>query len=290
MMKRILLILSLFPILTFGQRDWSNVEIPSTEIAPGIYRLFVDNRVAVVISVGNDGIMMIDAAYEQTAEKLLAEVKKISEQPLKYLVNTHIHGDHTGGNTIIGKGVDIIAHQHVKDYLSTERKQGEKVIPPLPEYAVPKIIVNEKMELGFNEEKVQIIPLIGGHTGGDIIIHFPNAKVLVVGDLLFADNFPYVDTGNGGNPFKYLENVLWITQNFADDVTVIGGHGPVYNMQQYREYHQTLQKTIDTVREHKQNGLTPEQMKEQRILKEWESMGKFFITEDRWIDTLYPFL
>lgn len=290
MMKRLLLILSLFPMLTFGQRDWSIVEIPSTEVAPGIYRLFVDNRVAVVISVGTDGIMMIDAAYQQTAEKLLDEVKKISEQPLKYLVNTHIHGDHTGGNTIIGKDVDIIAHQHVKDYLSTERTQGDKVIPPLPEHAVPNIIVNEKMGLGFNNENVQILPLVGGHTGGDIIVHFPNAKVLVVGDLLFADNFPYVDTGNGGNPFKYLENVLWITQNFSEDVTVIGGHGPIYNMQQYREYHQTLQKTIDTVREHKQNGLTLEQMKEQRILKEWESMGKFFITEDRWIDTLYPFL
>jgi glyoxylase-like metal-dependent hydrolase (beta-lactamase superfamily II) len=113
---------------------------------------------------------------------------------------------------------------------------------------------------------------------------------LVVGDLLFANYFPYVDVENGGNPFKYLENIDWITQNYPNDITVIGGHGPVYSMQQYANYHETLQKTIETVRNFKQKGLTPEQMKEQQILKEWEMMGKFFITEDRWIDTLYPFL
>lgn len=289
-MKRFILILFLFPILAFGQRDWSNVEIPSTEVAPGIYRLFVDNRVAVVVSVGADGILMIDAAYQQTAEKLLEEVKKISEQPLKYLINTHIHGDHTGGNIIIGKNVDIIAHQHVKDYLSTERTQGDRIIPPLPDFAVPNLIVADEMKLDFNSDQLHIKHLPGGHTSGDIIIFFPKSKVLVMGDLLFADNFPYVDTGNGGNPFKYLENVLWATQNFPEDVVIIGGHGPVYTMQQYRAYHETIQKTIEVVRDQKAKGLTPEQMKEQRILKEWESMGKFFITEDRWIDTLYPFL
>ena len=289
-MKKILIALILLPAIALSQNDTVKVNISTEEVAPGIYRLFVENRVAVTVSVGPDGVLMVDAAYEKTANRLLEEVKNLSQLPLKYLVNTHIHGDHTGGNSIIGKNVDIIAHKHVKDYLGNERKQGEKVIPPLPEYAVPNIIVEEKMNLKFNNEFVEIIPLPGGHTAGDILVYFPNSKVLVVGDLLFANYFPYVDVENGGNPFKYLENIDWITQNYPNDITVIGGHGPVYSMQQYANYHETLQKTIETVRNFKQKGLTPEQMKEQQILKEWEMMGKFFITEDRWIDTLYPFL
>lgn len=280
----------MLPFAVFSQTDSIKVSITSTEVAPNIFRLFVENRVAVTVMVGSDGAFMIDAAYENTANKLLEEVGKLTELPVKYLVNTHIHGDHTGGNPIIGKDVDVIAHQQVRNYLSTEHKKGENIIPPMPDYAVPNIIIDKKEIVDFNNEKIEIFPLTGGHTGGDIIVFFPKSKVLVVGDLLFADYFPYVDTGNGGNPFKYLENIEWISQNFSDDVTVIGGHGPVYTLQQYKEYQQTLQKTIDTVRENKQNGLTAEQMKEQRILKEWETMGKFFITEDRWIDTLYPFL
>lgn len=289
-MKKILIALVLLPAIALSQNDTVKVSISTNEVAPGIYRLFVENRVAVTVSVGEDGVLMVDAAYEKTANRLLEEVKNLSQLPLKYLVNTHIHGDHTGGNTTIGKNIDIIAHQHVKDFLGNERIQGEKVIPPLPEYAVPNIIVKEKMNLKFNNENVEIMPLPGGHTAGDILVYFPKSKVLVVGDLLFANYFPYVDVVNGGNPFKYLENIEWITQNYPNDITVIGGHGPVYTMQQYADYHKTLQKTIETIRSFKQKGLTPEQMKEQQILKEWELMGKFFITEDRWIDTLYPFL
>ncbi len=280
----------MLPFAVFSQTDSIKVSITSTEVAPNIFRLFVENRVAVTVMVGSDGAFMIDAAYEHTANKILEEVENLSDKPLKYLLNTHLHGDHTGGNPIIGKGLQIIAHQQVRDYLSNEQKRGDKVIPPMPEHALPNIIVSSRQTIEFNNEQIEIIPLTGGHTGGDIIVFFPKSKVLVVGDLLFANYFPYVDTGNGGNPFKYIENIEWITQNFSDDVTVIGGHGPVYTLQQYKAYQQTLQKTIDTVRESKQNELTAEQMKEQRILKEWEAMGNFFITEDRWIDTLYPFL
>jgi glyoxylase-like metal-dependent hydrolase (beta-lactamase superfamily II) len=289
-MKRILLLLLVVPFLVFSQQTETKTPITTTELAPGIYKLFVNNAVTVVVWIGNDGILLIDTGYERTANDLLSEVKSLSSAAIKYIINTHIHGDHTGGNQLLGKGVDIIAHKNVKEFLSTERTQGEKVIPPFPEYAQPNIIVTDKMNHTFNGETIEITHLPNGHTNGDIIIFFPKSNVLAVGDLLFANYFPYVDTGNGGNPFRYIENIEWITKSFPANAKIVGGHGPVYSMEEYANWGKTLQKTIDVIKDQKINGLTPEQMKENRILNEWESFGKFFITEERWIDTIYPFL
>ena len=108
--------------------------------------------------------------------------------------------------------------------------------------------------------------------------------------MLFANYFPYVDTGNGGNPLKYIENAEWIIKNFPPNITLIGGHGPVYSIEQYKNWINTLKETMEVAKSHKQKGMTLEEMKETRILKQWESYGSFFITEDRWLDTIYPFI
>lgn len=273
-----------------AQRDWSAMTVTDTELAPGIHRLFVGGSVSVVAQVGDEGILLIDAAYEQTAPQLKAALEALSGKAVRFLVNTHIHGDHTGGNTVFGQGADIISHHNVKTYLGTERIQGERVIPALPEHAQPKLTFSDELHLYINGEPVYMLHLPEGHTNSDIIVYFPESKVLVVGDLLFADNFPYVDTGNGGHPMGFLKNLGYIIKSFPSDVVISGGHGPVYTMKQYAEYLETLQITVDTVAKAKQQGMTAAQMKENRILKQWESMGQFFITEDRWIDTLFPYL
>lgn len=289
-MKNIVFLLLFFPLLASAQRDWSAMTVSTSEMAPGIFRLFVGENVAVTAYAGEDGVLLIDAAYEQTAPQLMSAVRELSSAPLRYIVNTHIHGDHTGGNLSLGEGVDIIAHQAVKDFLGNDRTQGDRVIPAFPEYARPNISFSSDLELEFNGQTLRMIHLPGGHTNSDIIIHFPASNVLVVGDLLFADRFPYVDVGNGGHPFKYLENLHWIIDNYPDDVTIIGGHGPVYSMKQLSDWRLSLQQTVEAVKTAKERGLTAGEMKDERILEEWEEMGLFFISEDRWIDTLFPFL
>jgi cyclase len=289
-MKRLFFILLLLPILSMAQRDWANLEIGVTELAPGLHRLFVGNSVAVLVSHGDDGIFMVDAAYEQSTDRLMEEIRKLSDQPIRYLVNTHIHSDHTGGNKVFGKDATIIAHASVKEYLLKEQKRGETVMPAFPEYALPDKLVEREMELEFNNEKIKIIHFPGGHTLGDLVVYFPAAKVVMMADLLFAGFFPYVDIGNGGNPFKYLENVTKIIESYPQDATIVGGHGPVFSMSELRQWHNTLSETITAMRSAKAEGMTEEQMKEKRILKEWEQMGSFFITENRWIETIYPFL
>jgi len=288
-MKKIsLFLLFLLPVLAFAQRDWSAMNITTTEVGPGVYRLFVGEGVSTVLYVGEDGVMLIDAAYEQTAPQLKAAIESITLQPVKYLVNTHHHGDHVGGNYAMGKDAIIIAHHFVMDFVSREHRAGERVTPALPKEARPDFSFSDELKFDFNSQTLQMLHLPKGHTGGDIIIYFPESKVLKMGDLLFADNFPFVDVNNGGDPMGYVRNQQFILENYPEDLTIVGGHGPIYTMAQLREYNNALVQTMEVVRKAKEAGMTAEQMKADRILKEWEDWGKFFITEDRWIDTLYP--
>ncbi len=289
-MKKLIIIFLMVPMFSVAQTDWANVEIGVTELAPGIHRLFVRNAVSVVVAHGDDGILIIDAAYEQSAERVMEEIRKLSQAPIKYLVNTHLHGDHTGGNKVLGKDVPVIAHGSVREFLSKEQRRGDNVTPAFPEFARPDILVENSMKLVLNGESISITHLPGGHTEGDLLLYFPDSKVLVVGDLLFAGYFPFVDTSNGGNPFTYLENVAYILENFPSDVVVNGGHGPVFSMSELKEWHATLSETFMIVKEAKASGMSLEAMKENRILQKYEAMGEFFITEDRWLESLYPFM
>ncbi len=290
-MQKLIYVLTLLPLIGFMENSQAQEhEIEVTQLADGLHRLFVNNAVAVVVSHGEDGVLVIDAAYEQTAESLLNQIEEISDKPLKYLINTHLHADHTGGNKVIGRDADIIAHPSVKDYLSSEQQRGDEVLPPFPGYALPNILVDSNKDLEFNGEVVQITHLAGGHTGGDLIVYFPDSQVLVMGDLLFAGFFPFVDTSNGGNPIIYLENVQRVLSHFPLQTTFVGGHGSVFSFDELQQWHDDLNATFAVVGEAKSRGMSQEEMKKQRILEEWEEMGTFFITEERWIETLYPFL
>lgn len=280
----------LLPMVGFAQRDWATIEIEVTELAPGIHRLFVGNSVSVLVSQGEDGLFVVDAAYEQSTDRLMEEIRKLSSDSIEYLVNTHIHSDHTGGNKVLGRNATIIAHSSVRDYLSTEQKRGETVIPAFPDYALPDTFVEDQMEIDFNGEKIKLTHYPGGHTRGDVVLYFPTANVLMMADLLFAGYFPYVDTTNGGHPFRFLDNVAKIIEEHPEDAIVVGGHGPVFTMDELRNWHNNLAETVAVLRQAKTNGMSAEEAKEKRVLKDWEQMGSFFITEDRWIDTVYPFL
>jgi glyoxylase-like metal-dependent hydrolase (beta-lactamase superfamily II) len=288
--KVLIMGLLVFPITVFSQEAPSEVKISTTQVAPGIYRLFVDNRVAVVAQVGDDGILVVDAAYDRTGEALKEAIHELSDKPIRYLINTHLHGDHTGGNAIIGRDAVIISHPTVREFLSQPWVSDGKTIPPPPDYALPRLTIEGKTTLIFNDETIEIIPLTGGHTAGDLLIYFPKGRILDIGDLLFAGYFPYVDTANGGNPLIFISNLQWIADNFTDDITFIGGHGPIFTKSQLKDYLKSLNETMSIIKKAKSEGMTAEQMKTTRILKYWETFSTFFITEERWIDTVYPYL
>ncbi|MFW5757774.1 MAG: MBL fold metallo-hydrolase, partial [Bacteroidota bacterium] len=138
-MRYFLILILLLPLAVSAQRDWTDIEMEVTKLAPGIHRIFIANSVSAITFHGDEGLMVIDAGYEQSSEKLMEEIRKITDAQLEYLVNTHIHGDHTGGNKLLGKEArQIIAHPSVKEYLSAEQQQGDNIIPPFPDYAIPE--------------------------------------------------------------------------------------------------------------------------------------------------------
>ena len=284
------LLLSLLTGAVFAQSETVKTEVIATELAPGIYRLFVDNRVSVALQNGPDGLLLIDAAYDRTAAEVKEALRELSDKEIRFLINTHLHGDHTGGNAVLGKGAHIIAHPTVKEYLSKDQVRGETTFPAPPVHARPDITIKGTMTLDFNNETIEITHLPGGHTGGDLLVYFPAAGVLVVGDLLFAGYFPYVDVSNGGNPLTYLKNVDWILNNFPDNTIFSGGHGPVFSKTEYKNWLNNLSETLEVLQKARSQGMDAEQMKSAGLLNKWASFGSFFITEDRWIDTLYPFL
>ncbi len=287
-MRKIILFTLLLPLIGFSQRDYSKMEVAHTELAPGLHRLLVGNSVSVMAYDGHDGLLLIDAAYEQTAPQLRDTLNSLFGKPVRYLINTHLHGDHTGGNPEFGKEAEIISHHSVKTWLESDRKQGDRVPGPMPKDAIPDITFEGTLNLDFNGQTIEMRHLAGGHTAGDVILFFPKSNVLALGDLLFAGYFPYIDMGQGGNPYTFIKHLKWVLETYPEDVTLVGGHGPVYTMNQLRSYVNNLELTIVKIAEAKENGLSIEQIKQDRILKDWESYGSFFITEDRWIETIYP--
>ncbi len=292
-MKRIFLLTILLlsvSVFTYAQRDWSKMQVETTELAPGIYRLFVGEAVAVVVFEGEDGILVIDAAYEQTTTQLMEAIRNISDKRIKYLVNTHLHADHTGGNGVVGKDATIIAHHSVTEWLTSDRKRGNSVPGPASANALPDLTFEGDMKLYFNDAVINMKHMPEAHTRGDVILHFAEANVLVLGDLLFAGFFPFVDVSQGGNPHGLIKHLHWVVEHFDANTILVGGHGPVFNMNELRTYINRLEGSISAIRIAKSAGKSPDEMKEQRILSEWESFGQYFITEDRWIDIIYPFV
>lgn len=286
-MKKLLVLFLIFPLFSFSQQDLSEVKVKTTEIAPDLHRIYIGDGVAMLAYFSEEEVLLVDAAYERTSEKVMDKLKELGNAHIRFIINTHYHGDHTGGNKAFGRDVPIISHHYVKDLLSKDRGEGDQKQKAFPEYARPDLTFSDSLAITFNGQTISLIHLPGGHTAGDILVYFTEAGVLSMGDLLFAGKFPYVDIPHGGNALQYIKHVKWITETFPEDIKIIGGHGPVYQLDQLREYCNTLEKTVQVIRQAKKDGQSLEQMKENKILKDWKEFGTGFISEGFWIETVY---
>jgi len=187
--KQILLIISLFlvHINLFAQRDFSKVEISIEQVTENIYVLFGSGG-NIGILAGEDGVIMIDDQYAPLSDKIEVAIQTISDHPVKYLLNTHWHGDHTGGNAnFASKGATIIAHENVRERLSKDQniKAFNRTVKAAPEAAWPVLTFSDKMSLFANGEDIMAIHVHNAHTDGDALMYFPNSNVIHMGDTYF---------------------------------------------------------------------------------------------------------
>ena len=282
-----LLVISLFETRGYAQ-DFSKVEIKATRVSGNVYMLEGSGG-NIGVSVGPDGILIVDDQFAPLADKIKAALKTLGEGKLKFVLNTHYHGDHTGGNVVFGPDAPIIAQTNVRKRLSEEQKSRffNRTTPPSPKEALPVITFDQAVSVFFNGEEIKVIHFPHGHTDGDSVIFFTGSNVVHMGDDFFAGRFPVVDLEAGGDVEGLAKNVGDIISKLPAGVKIIPGHGPLSEVEGLKQYHRMLVETTDIVRKKMKAGRTVEQIKAEGLPEEWKSWGTGYIKTDVWLQLIY---
>jgi cyclase len=241
---------------TAQNTDFSAVQVKVHKVAGNIYYLEGQGG-NVGVSVGDDGVVMIDDQFAPLTDKLLAAIRTLSDKPVRFLINTHIHGDHTGGNENIGKrGIPIIAHDNVRLRLA----QGVNGGAPSPAAALPVLTYADTISLHVNGDHVEIIKMPRAHTDGDSIIWFKNANVIHVGDVFRTTGYPGVDAGNGGSVKGTLEALQMIIDMAGPETKLIPGHGVVSSRADVIEFRDMVVEVQKRISDLIRQGMSLEQV------------------------------
>jgi cyclase len=219
--------------------DYAKIEILTEKIAPNLYMLVgsagadpghqdaAGGRIGVL--AGPDGIFMVDAQYAQITDKVVAAIRKISPEPIRFLVNTHVHGDHTAGNAnFVKMGALLFAREELREEMLRPPAAGNSARDParLP---VVTYGMGDPVKLRLNGEVVDLIPVRAAHTGGDTMIRFENADAIMIGDFYRNYGYPFIDTNNGGTLKGALEALDQTMQIAGPNTKLIPGHGTIIN-------------------------------------------------------------
>lgn len=267
------------------QRDFSTVEVKATKVAGSVY-MITGAGGNIGVSAGEDGLVVIDDQYAPLAPKIEAALKTIVDKPVRFILNTHFHGDHTGGNEYFGKSAPIVAHENVRKRLVSGRT-GANATPPAAPGALPVLTFNDSVTIHLNGEDVKAVHMPHGHTDGDSVIWFTKSNVVHMGDDFFNGTFPFVDTDSGGSVKGLIANLEKVLSTVPDDAKIIPGHGALSDKAGLRKFVDVLKATQAVVAKGIAAGKTAEQLKSEKALAEWDSWGQGFIKTDRWIETLY---
>jgi cyclase len=257
--------------------EFAQVEINVTPVRAGVYMLQgAGGNIGVLATP--DGLIMVDDEYAPLAQRIEAAMQKIEAKPIKYVINTHYHGDHTGSNHYFAKLAPIVAQHNVRQRLQ-EQSADEQV-------SLPNITYESGMTIFLADEQIQLRHLQSGHTDGDTVVYFKQANVLHTGDLFFEIGFPYIDLKHGGSVQQYLANVRTLIEQMPDDVLIIPGHGKLANKQRYQEFAQMIEYSIQQVKAALVAGKTEQQIIQQGLGKDYQQWSWSFINEQRWLTTL----
>ena len=271
--------------------DFSKVEIKPTKVTGSIWMLQGAGG-NIGVSAGPDGLLIVDDQFLPLADKIKAALKGISpDGKLAFVVNTHWHGDHTGGNRAFGKEAPIIAQSNVRKRLASPQDRGNgKMSEAAPKEALPVVTFEDGVTIWFNGEEIQVVHVPSGHTDGDAIVYFKGANVVHMGDQFFNGMFPFIDLSSGGDLTGYVKNVADVVAKIPADAKIIPGHGGLGTVEDLKKFHTMLAKTTDYVRAEIAKGMTLEQAKKAGLPDEWKSYASDFITIDKWVETVYTSL
>ncbi len=260
----------------------------SKKIADGLYVLqgeggFTGGNIA--ISVGEDGVVMIDDSMPPFLDKLKKAIADIAGKPVDFLINTHVHGDHTGNNAAFGKGsTHIVAHKNLRERLKTMKIDDK----PTPASALPVITFDSEINFHLNAGEIQVRHVAHAHTDGDAVIYFKDLNVLHTGDVLFNGLFPYVDLDNGGTVNGYIAAQKNLYEHTDAQTIVIPGHGPIGTREDLKASYTMLEEIQALVKKLVDEGKSEDEIVELNPLKAYHDKWNWgFITTERMTRTLY---
>jgi len=254
------------------------VEVKSTHVAGNIYML-TGSGGNIGVSVGPDGILIVDDQFAPLAEKIEAALKQLNPGKLKFVLNTHYDGDHTGGNAHFGRQANIIAHSNVR------KRLGGKPGDSKPQ--LPVITFDDSLSVHFNGEEIKLVHVPPAHTDSDSIVYFTGANVIHFGDTFFSGRFPNIDLAGGGDVRGYIRNVEDVIKKVPPDAKLIPGHGPLSTIKELNEFHEMLSETSGIVQKSIDAGKTLAQIQADGLPAKWKSWAAPTITTARWLELLY---
>ena len=276
------------------EQDFSKVQIKATKVSGNIYMLEGAGG-NIAASIGEDGIVIVDDQFAPLAEKIQASLKSlgITDKPVRFVINTHYHGDHTGGNAPFSRaGSTVIAQDNVRKRLESGGTAGnggsiKREAKPAEKAALPIITFEHDVTVHLNGEEIRALHFPAGHTDGDSIIFFPKNNVVHMGDDFVRYGFPFIDVASGGSVQGMIAAMEKATAQLPADVKVIPGHGALSNLEDVREFTKMLKETSAVVQKALAEHKTLEQMKQEKILDPWKKWSGDFMNADAFIETLY---
>jgi cyclase len=282
------------PALAQQDQDFSKVQIKATKVSANIYMLEGAGG-NIAASIGEDGIVIVDDQYAPLAEKIQAALKNlgITDKPVRFVINTHYHGDHTGGNEPFSNtGSTVIAQDNVRKRLESGGTAGnggsiKMDVKPASKAALPIITFEHDVTVHLNGEDIRALHFPAGHTDGDSIIFFPKNNVVHMGDDFVRYGFPFIDVASGGSVQGMIDAMEKASAQLPADVKVIPGHGALSNLDDVRAFTKMLKETSAVVQKALNEHKTLDDMKKEKILAPWEKFSGQFVSTDGFIETLY---
>ena len=218
------------PALAQSTPDFGKIEIRTTQLAPDFWTLEGAGGTISVLA-GPDGVLLVDSQFAPLTDKLVAAIRRVSQQPIRFLVDTHVHPDHVGGNANFAKlGATIFARDQLRWRLE-HPAPGADGAPgqPAPAQALPVVTYNASLSIHVDNEDVRLLPVVAAHTDGDTIVSFPRHDILAVGDVYRSVGYPFADLANGGSLAGILEGLSEIVDRAGPATRIVPGHGPIVN-------------------------------------------------------------
>lgn len=273
----------------FAQQDYSKVEIKTTRLSDTTY-MMVGAGGNLGLSVGDDAVFLIDDQFAELSPKITAAIASITAKPLRFVMNTHWHFDHTGGNENFGKaGALIVAHENVRNRMSTEQflEFMRMKVPAAPKDALPVVTFATSVSFHLNGDEMRAIHVPRAHTDGDAIVHFVKSDVIHMGDTYFNGMYPFIDTSSGGTVEGVIAAADLALGIAGDRTKIIPGHGPLSNKAELRAYRDMLATVSGRIRKMIAEGTKLEDITASKVTADFdEQWGKGFIPPNKFAEMI----